>query len=570
MQFHDVVVVGAGLAGMRAAIAAAEGGADVAVLTKVHPLRSHSGAAQGGINAALANNPDSHDDTPEKHAYDTIKGSDFLADQNATITMTNDAPRVIFEMEHWGCPFSRTPDGKIAQRPFGGAGYPRTCYGADKTGHYLLHTLYEQTVRLNTHYYEEWMVLQLAIDESGVCKGVVALNIADGTIEMIGANAVIFGTGGSGRMYGNTTNAHVSTALGIAIPYWAGIPLKDMECVQFHPTGLYRSNILMTEGCRGEGGYLINSEGERFMKRYVSEKVMELAPRDITSRSIRTEIEEGRGIENSYVYLDLRHLGKDKIMERLPGIRDICLDFANVDPINSPIPVNPAMHYTMGGIDCNADGETKSPGFYAAGEAACVSVHGANRLGGNSLLDTIVFGRRGGAAAAKYVKSLPKTADEKTLNKAYQKLQERLNLANNGGGNGAKENPYQIKDELQAIMPDKIGIFRTEKEMAEGLAKVRELKSRFKCIRPAAKTRAFNMDRVWIMELAGNLDVAEVVADGALRRQESRGAHYRRDFPKRDDANWLKHTLVTYSPEGPQFSYSKVDIDKYQPVERKY
>jgi succinate dehydrogenase / fumarate reductase flavoprotein subunit len=569
MQFHDVVVVGGGLAGMRAAIEAASGGAEVALLSKVHPLRSHSGAAQGGINAALANNPNSHDDTPEKHAYDTIKGSDFLADQGAAITMTNDAPRVIFEMEHWGCPFSRTPDGKISQRPFGGAGYPRTCYGADKTGHYLLQTLYEQTVRLNTHYYEEWMVLQLAVDESGVCKGVVALNIADGTIEMIGANAVIFGTGGSGRMYGNTTNAHVSTALGIAIPYWAGIPLMDMECVQFHPTGLYRSNILMTEGCRGEGGYLINSEGERFMKRYVSEKVMELAPRDITSRSIMTEIEQGRGIENSYVYLDLRHLGKDKIMERLPGIRDICLDFANVDPIDSPIPVNPAMHYTMGGIDCNADGETKSPGFYAAGECACVSVHGANRLGGNSLLETIVFGRRSGAAAAKYVKSLPKAADEKTLNKANQKLQERLNLVSNGGGNG-DENPYAIRDELQAVMPKKIGIFRTEKEMVEGLAEIRELKSRFKRIRPAARTRAFNMDKVWIMELAGNLDVAEIVADGALRRQESRGAHFRRDFPKRDDGNWLKHTLATYSPEGPQFSYSKVDIGKYQPEERKY
>jgi succinate dehydrogenase / fumarate reductase flavoprotein subunit len=387
---------------------------------------------------------------------------------------------------------------------------------------------------------------------------------------MIGANAVIFGTGGAGRMYGNTTNAHVSTALGIAMPYWAGIPVKDMEFIQFHPTGLYRSNILMTEGCRGEGGYLINSEGERFMKRYVSEKVMELAPRDITSRSITTEIEEGRGINNAYVYLDLRHLGKDKIMERLPGIRDICMDFANIDPITSPIPVNPSMHYTMGGIDTNYDGETISPGFYAAGECACVSVHGGNRLGGNSLLETIVFGRRSGAAAIKYVKSLPKAADEKTLNKAHQKLQDRLNLANDGGSNGAKENPYKIKDELQAVMPSKVGIFRTEKEMKEGLFKIRELKERFKGIRAAVKTRAFNMDRVWIMELAGNLDIAEIVAEGALRRQESRGAHSRRDFTKRDDPNWLKHTVVTYSPQGPQFSYSKVDISKYQPEERKY
>ena len=567
MRFHDVIVVGGGLAGMRAAIEAASGGADVALLSKVHPLRSHSGAAQGGINAALANNPDSHDDTPEKHAYDTIKGSDFLADQTAAIIMTSDAPRVIFEMEHWGCPFSRTDDGKIAQRPFGGAGYPRTCYGADKTGLYLLHTLYEQTVRLNTHYYEEWMVLQIAIDDQGVCKGVVALNIPDGTIEMIGANAVIFGTGGAGRMYGNTTNAHVSTALGLAMPYWAGIPLKDMECIQFHPTGLFRSNILMTEGCRGEGGFLINSEGERFMKRYVSEKVMELAPRDITSRSIATEIEQGRGIENAYVYLDLRHLGKAKIMERLPGIRELCIDFVGIDPVTNPIPVNPSMHYTMGGIDCNADGETKSPGFYAAGECACVSVHGSNRLGGNSLLDTIVFGRRAGAASAKYVSNLPRATDERTLNRANQSLQERLSRFSNPKG---IENPYQIRDELQAVMPDKVGIFRTEKELGEGLAKIKELKERFRNIRPAVKTRSFNMDRVWIMELEGNLDVAEIVCDGAMRRTESRGAHFRRDFNKRDDANWLKHTIVTYSPSGPHFDYGEVNITKYKPEERKY
>jgi len=567
MLFHDVLVIGGGLAGMRAAIEAAAKGAEVALLSKVHPLRSHSGAAQGGINAALANNPDSHDDTPEKHAFDTIKGSDFLADQTAAITMTADAPRVIFEMEHWGCPFSRTPDGKIAQRPFGGAGYPRTCYGADKTGQYLLHTLYEQTIRLNTKYYEEWMVLQLAVDDNGVCKGVIALNIADGAIELIGANAVIFGTGGAGRMYGNTTNAHISTALSIAIPYWSGIPLKDMECVQFHPTGLFRSNILMTEGCRGEGGYLINADGERFMKRYVSEKVMELAPRDITSRSIATEIEEGRGIENSYVHLDLRHLGKAKILERLPGIREICLDFAGIDPIDKPIPVNPSMHYTMGGIDCNADGETRSPGFYAAGECACVSVHGANRLGGNSLLDTIVFGRRAGAAAARYVKNLPKLADEKTLNQANHALQERT--ASHASENGA-ENPYKIKDELQKVMPSKVGIFRTGKELSEGLEKIKELKGQFKNIRPAANSRSFNMDRVWIMELAGNLDVAEIVAAGAVRRKESRGAHFRRDFNKRDDENYLKHTVATFTTDGPEFGDSPVDVCKYAPVERKY
>jgi len=567
MIFHDIIVVGGGLAGMRAAIEAASGGADVALLSKIHPLRSHSGAAQGGINAALCNNPDSSDDSPERHGYDTIKGSDFLADQQAAITMTSDAPGVIYEMEHWGCPFSRMENGKIAQRPFGGAGYPRTCYGADKTGLYLLHTLYEQTIRLNTHYYEEWIVLQLAIDNSGVCKGVVALNIADGTIELVGANAVIFATGGAGRMYGNTTNALVSTALGLAIPYWSGISLKDMEFMQFHPTGLYKSNILMTEGCRGEGGYLVNAEGERFMKRYVSEKVMELAPRDIVSRSIATEIEQGRGFENAYVHLDLRHLGKDKIMERLPGIREICLDFAGIDPIDSPIPINPATHYTMGGVDCNADGETKSPGFYAAGECACVSVHGANRLGGNSLLETIVFGRRTGAAASKYVKGKPKTADEKTLNSAKSALDRRVASISDPAGT---ENPYKIKDELQTSMAKYVGIFRTEKELQQQVSAIKNMRDQFNHIRPAVNTRVFNMDKVWILEILGSLEVAHVVCAGALRRTESRGAHSRRDYNKRDDEKWLNHTLARYTPSGPEFSASKVDLSKYPPEERKY
>ena len=567
MRFHDVLVVGGGLAGMRAAVEAAAAGAEVALISKTHPTRSHSGAAQGGINAALANNPESSDDTAEGHGHDTIKGSDFLADQQAAVTMTSDAPRVIYEMEHWGCPFSRTEEGKIAQRPFGGAGYPRTCYGADKTGHYLLQTLYEQTIRFDTHYYEEWMVLYLALDDSGVCKGVVALNIPDGSVELIGANAVIFATGGSGRIYANTTNALVSTALGLAIPYWCGIPLKDMEFVQFHPTGLYKSNILMTEGCRGEGGYLINSQGERFMKSYVSEKVMELAPRDIVSRSIATEVEEGRGIDNAYVYLDLRHLGREKIMERLPGIRELCLDFAGLDPVEAPIPINPAVHYTMGGIDCDADGKTKAAGFYAAGECACMSVHGANRLGGNSLLDTIVFGRRSGAAAADYVRSLPKTADEATLNKAKRELDDRVESFSRPAGT---EDPYKIRDEAQNAMTSNVGIFRTAQELEEGLAAVRQFKERFKNIRPAVKTRMFNMDRVWIMELAGNLEVAEVVCAGALRRTESRGAHFRRDFDKRNDEQWLKHTLATYSPSGPQFGESEVDISKYAPEERKY
>jgi succinate dehydrogenase / fumarate reductase flavoprotein subunit len=568
MIFHDILVIGGGLAGLRAAVEAGNLGLDVAVVSKLHPIRSHSGAAQGGINAALANNPASADDTPERHAFDTIKGSDFLADQEAAITMTADAPGVIYEMEHWGCPFSRMENGKIAQRPFGGAGYPRTCYGTDRTGQYLLHTLYEKTVAMGTKFYEEWIVLNLIIGDDKLCKGVVALNIPEGKIEVMGANAVIFATGGAGRMYGNTTNAYASTALGMAIPYWAGIPIKDMEFIQFHPTGLYGSNILMTEGCRGEGGYLINKDGERFMKRYVSEKIMELGPRDIVSRSIQTEINEGRGVDGKpFVYLDLRHLGKAKIMERLPGIRDHCLDFVGIDPILEPIPVNPSMHYTMGGIDVDIDGQTKTKGFYAAGECCAVSVHGANRLGGNSLLETIVFGRRSGKAASIYVKNMPKKADEIALKKGLERFNQWQNQFFNTKG---EENPYHIKNELNDLMPKHAGIFREANNMKEGLVKIRDLKTRFKKIRPIKSVRAFNMDWVWIMELAGNLDVAEVVCLGALARTESRGSHSRTDFKTRDDANWLKHTLAHWSPEGPKLEYSPVQITKYQPEERKY
>jgi succinate dehydrogenase / fumarate reductase flavoprotein subunit len=568
MIFHDILIIGGGLAGLRAAVEAGSRGFDVAVVSKLHPLRSHSGAAQGGINAALANNPASADDTPERHAYDTIKGSDFLADQEAAITMTADAPGIIYEMEHWGCPFSRMDNGKIAQRPFGGAGYPRTCYGTDRTGQYLLYTLYEKTVAINTKFYEEWIVLNLIIGDDKICKGVIALNIAEGKLEVMGANAVIFATGGAGRMYGNTTNAYANTALGMAIPYWAGIPIKDMEFIQFHPTGLYGSNILMTEGCRGEGGYLINNDGERFMKKYVSEKIMELGPRDIVSRSIQTEINEGHGIGGKpFVYLDLRHLGKAKIMERLPGIRDHCLDFVGIDPIDEPIPVNPSMHYTMGGIDVDIDGQSKVKGFYAAGESCSVSVHGANRLGGNSLLDTIVFGKRSGKASSDYVKNLPKKPDEVALKKGLDKFNQWQDHFFNTKG---EENPYHVKNDLNALMPKHVGIFRESNNMKEGLQKIRELKERYRKIRPIKAGRVFNMDRIWIMEMAGSIDVAEVVCLGALARTESRGSHSRTDFKTRDDANWLKHTLATWSPEGPKLDYSAVQITKYQPEERKY
>jgi succinate dehydrogenase / fumarate reductase flavoprotein subunit len=565
MIFHDILVVGGGLAGLRAAISAAEKKADVAIVSRLYPVRSHSGQAQGGVNAALANNPQAHDDTPEKHAFDTVKGSDFLADQETSIFMTHEAPEAIFEIEHWGCPFSRTPEGKIAQRPFGGAGYPRTCYGSDRTGHYMLQTLYEQTVRHNVKVYSEWVVIGLAKDVD-TCCGVIALDMHSGTLQAIGANAVIFATGGSARIYGNSTNGITSTAFGVAIPYWAGVPLKDMEFIQFHPTSLYPNNILMTEGCRGEGGTLINKDGERFMSKYAP-KAMELGPRDIVARSITTEILEGRGFEDAYVYLDLRHLGKAKIMEKLPGIREITLDFIGLDPIEKPIPIQPGTHYCMGGIDTNVDGESPLKGFYAAGECSCVSVHGANRLGGNSLLETLVFGKKAGAVAAGYTKDKSKQPRTNALERALKREEDNLNqmLKSNG-----KENPHKINNELRKLMPEKAGIFRGEKLMSEGLAQIKALKERFKKIRPVASGRSFNLDKVWFLEIKGNLDVAEALMAGALARKESRGSHFRRDFATRDDANFMKHTLATYTPEGPKLSYREVSITKYQPEERKY
>jgi succinate dehydrogenase / fumarate reductase flavoprotein subunit len=568
MIFHDIIVVGGGLAGLRAAIAAKMDGADVAVISKLHPVRSHSGAAQGGINAALANNPDGKDDTPDRHAYDTIKGSDFLADQEAAFIMTEAAPGIIREMEHWGCPFSRFEDGSIAQRPFGGAGFPRTCYGADRTGHYLLQTLFEQCVKHQVKIMEEWFVLGVSIDDNRVCRGVVCLDLHTGNLEMVGANAVIFATGGSGRMYGGkTTNALTSTGLGVAMAFWAGVPVKDIEFLQFHPTTLFKNNVLMTEGCRGEGGYLINKDGERYMSRYVSEKVMELGPRDIVSRSTQTEIEEGRGVEGKYVYLDLRHLGAQKIIERLPGIREICIDFIGIDPIEKPIPIVPSMHYTMGGIDCDQDGRTEVPGFYAAGECACVSVHGSNRLGGNSLLETIVFGRRSGENAKNYVKDKQKKPQEASLKKTAEEV--RRQLCSIGGGN-RNENPYKIRDELGEVMVNHFGIFRTESEMKEGQEKLTKLRERFQKVRAIDSGRAWNYDKVWMMELAGNLCLTECIALGALNRTESRGAHFRRDFNKRDDANWLKHTIYRHTPEGPQIGYKEVQLGRFEPEERKY
>lgn len=565
MIHHQVIVVGGGLAALRAAIAAQED-TDVAVLSMVYPVRSHSGAAQGGINGALANNPDGRDDTPEKHCFDTVRGSDYLADQDAAEVMTREAPNCIYEMEHWGVPFSRFDDGTIAQRPFGGAGFPRTCYCADKTGHVLLHTMYEQCVRRGVTFYPERMVVSLAV-EDGSCHGVIAMNMITGELEAFQGEAVFFGTGGSGRVYARSTNAIINTGLPMAQAYWAGVSLKDMEFVQFHPTTLFGTNVLMTEAARGEGGYLINAEGERFMARYTP-KVMELAPRDITSRSIQTEILEGRGFENEYVYLDLRHLGKEKIMERLPGIRDLAMSFVGVDPIEKPIPIQPGQHYTMGGIDTDVNGETKLTGFYAAGECACVSVHGANRLGGNSLLDTIVFGKLAGQRIAKRLMegSLPfgnPTVVQRTLAEVEAKIKK---MTSGEGG----EKVAQVREEMQQTMFFKVGVYRERGDMLEAVDKVAELQERFTKTGLTYRGTRFNLELMKKLELEGMLSLAEVIAKGALAREESRGSHSRRDFKERDDATWLKHTMATFTPEGAKLSYSPVTITKYQPEARKY
>ena len=471
-------------------------------------------------------------------------------------------------MEHWGCPFSRYDDGRIAQRPFGGAGYPRTCYGADKTGHYLLHTLVEQAYRRQVAMYIEQFVTSLIMVD-GRCRGVVAYDMIRGGFEAFAADAVIIATGGAGRTYSNTTNAIISTGYGAAMAYHAGVALKDMEFVQFHPTGLYTTNILMTEGCRGEGAYLVNDLGERFMSRYAP-KVMELAPRDITARSIWTEILEGRGIGGKdFVYLDLRHLGEQKIAERLPGVRDLSIHFEGVDPVHDPVPIVPSQHYTMGGIDTDVNGRTAVPGLYAAGECACVSVHGANRLGGNSLLETIVFGRRAGRAVVEYLGGADgRPAPDAGVHEALAAVQARVDRLARAD---ASEDAYDIRAEMVDTMKLNFGIFREARQMQEGVDKLLALKERLPRIGLRHAGGAFNLDMIRTIELEGMLDVAIATAVGAFKRTESRGSHARTDYPNRDDARWLEHTLALYRSDGPpELQSAPVALGMFEPQERKY
>jgi succinate dehydrogenase / fumarate reductase flavoprotein subunit len=565
MKHHQVIVVGGGLAGLRAAVETAEAGVDTAVLSLLYPVRSHSGAAQGGINGALANMEACKDDSPAKHAYDTIKGSDFLADQDCAETMTSDAPTRIYELDHYGVPFSRTAEGKIAQRPFGGAGYPRTCYAADKTGLYILHTLYEQAVKHGIKVYNEWAALSLSIDD-GTCQGLVALNMQTGEMAAFGADAVIIATGGAGRIFRRTSNAMQSTGYCMGMAYRAGVALKDSEFVQFHPTSLAGTNILMSEAARGEGGFLLNNLGERFMSKYAA-KAMELAPRDIVARSIQTEIDEGRGFPGGTVQLDLRHLGRERILERLPGIRDLAISFSGVDCIDQPVPIQPAQHYFMGGIDTDKDGATTVQGLYAAGECACVSVHGANRLGGNSLLECVVMGKRAGSAAGIYVKGRSAVAKDAALADSLKVTEGEVEALLRSDG---KERLVTLRDAMADAMTDKVGIFREAGPMTEALAIVRELRVRYRRVGVDARHRKFNLDLLRTYELGGMLDVAEAIAAGALARQESRGSHSRRDFTQRDDAKWMKHTLAEYTDDGARLTYRPVVVTKWQPEERKY
>ena len=575
MLEHDVIIVGGGLAGCRAAveIARLDPSLNVAVVAKTHPIRSHSVAAQGGIAATLKNVDES--DSWEAHAFDTIKGSDYLADQDAVELLAREAPDVVIDLEHMGVLFSRLPDGRIAQRAFGGHSHNRTCYAADKTGHAILHELVNNLRRYGVQVYEEWYVMRLIL-EDGQAKGVVMYRILNGEIEVVRAKAVMFATGGYGRVYNTTSNDYASTGDGLAMAAIAGLPLEDMEFVQFHPTGLYPVGVLISEAVRGEGAYLINAEGERFMATYAPSR-MELAPRDITSRAIAYEIRAGRGVYpdgragGPCVYLDLRHMGKEKIMSRVPFCWEEAHRLVGVDAVHQPMPVRPTVHYSMGGIPVNTDGQVRRSaeqlveGFFAAGECACVSVHGANRLGSNSLLECVVYGRRTGAAIAQYVQNrkLPDIQEQRYISEAKQQIQALLEQP-------GKYRIEQVRTAFQDAMTQHCGVFRTESLMQEGLQQLQQLQQQSAQIYLDDKGSCWNTEIIEALELGSLIVVGQMILSSALNRQESRGAHFREDFPQRDDSNFLKHTLSYYSPAGIDLQYKPVAITMFEPQERKY
>ncbi|HCF28450.1 MAG TPA: succinate dehydrogenase/fumarate reductase flavoprotein subunit [Cyanobacteria bacterium UBA11049] len=575
MLEHDIIIVGGGLAGCRAAveIARTDPSLNVALVAKTHPIRSHSVAAQGGIAATLKNVDSS--DSWSAHAFDTVKGSDYLADQDAVEILAREAPDVVIDLEHMGVLFSRLSDGRIAQRAFGGHSHNRTCYAADKTGHAILHELVNNLRRYGVRIYEEWYVMRLIL-EDGQAKGVVMYHILDGQIEVVRAKAVMFATGGYGRVYNTTSNDYASTGDGLAMAAIAGVPLEDMEFVQFHPTGLYPVGVLISEAVRGEGAYLINSEGDRFMANYAPSR-MELAPRDITSRAIAREIRAGRGIHRDgsaggpFVYLDLRHMGKEKIMSRVPFCWEEAHRLVGIDAVHQPMPVRPTVHYSMGGIPVNTDGQVRSSatglvdGFFAAGESACVSVHGANRLGSNSLLECVVYGRRTGAAIARFVQNrkLPSLDEQRYITEAKQQIQALIEQS-------GQYRIERIRTAFQDCMTQHCGVFRTAELMRSGLQQLQQLQQQYSQIYLDDKGSCWNTEIVEALEMRSLMIVAQLILTSALNRQESRGAHFREDYSERDDRNFLKHTMAFYSPAGIDLQYRPVTITMFEPQERKY
>jgi succinate dehydrogenase / fumarate reductase, flavoprotein subunit len=562
MPSHDVLIIGAGLAGQRAALAAAQAGASVAIISKVHPVRSHSVAAAGGINAAL--NPE---DSWESHAFDTVKGSDYLGDQDAIEIMTREAPDELLWLEHAGVTFHRNESGHLGTRAFGGASAARTYYVADITGHAILHVLYEQLMKHSTtvNRYEEWFTTDLLQDDDGRCIGAICRNLRDGHLEVFNAKATILASGGAGQVYQPTTNGLIVTGDGIAQAYRIGARLMDMEMVQYHPTTLAGNGLLITEGARGEGAWLLNAEGDRFMERYAPNK-LELASRDVVSRAEQTEINEGRGFPDGTVALDVTKVPRRRTLEALREIVNIGRDFAGTDITREPIHIKPGQHYIMGGVKTDVDGLTTIPGLYAAGEVACVSVHGGNRLGANSLLDTLIFGRRSGVDAAARAKRIEGSRPSKRVLEAEEASIAAISSREKGSGRRVSE----IKLELGTTMDAKVAVFRDEAGIQEALGIVQRLKEEAESAYVDDRGSVFNQDVLAAIELGYMLDNAECTCVGALERRESRGAQYRTDFPERNDEEWLKHIDLQLGDEGPEISYSEVTITKWEPQERIY
>ncbi|MFC5367344.1 FAD-binding protein [Salinirubrum litoreum] len=619
MYEHDVIVVGAGGAGLRAAIAAQEEGADVAIVSKLHPVRSHTGAAEGGINAALREG-----DSWESHAYDTMKGSDYLGDAPAIETLAQDSPEEVIQLEHWGMAFSRDDDGRVSQRPFGGLSFPRTTYAGAETGHQLLHTMYEQLVKRGIEVYDEWYVSNLAVSdeenpEERTCHGVVAYDIQSGEVEGFRARkGVVLATGGLGQVYDHTTNAVANTGDGVAMAYRAGVPIEDMEFIQFHPTTLPSTGVLITEGVRGEGGILYNSEGERFMFEHgYANNAGELASRDVVSRAELTEVNEGRGIEDEYVHLDMRHLGEERIVDRLENIVHLSEDFEGVDPLEAPMPVKPGQHYAMGGVETDENGETCVSGLYAAGECACASVHGSNRLGGNALPELIVFGARAGHHAAgrdlgeakietgkrgeyevgevdtpvspgevglgspsgdAVADGGEKAADggavaatgEEIVQRALDRERARVDRLLNTDG----VNHSEIRSDVQQSMTRYVNVFREEGGLKEALRDIREARERYQEVGVSDPSRTFNTDLIHTIETRNILDLAEAITLGALARDEFRGAHWRKEHQERKDDSWLKHTMLSWNDGEPELWFRPVILEgegkTYEPKVRSY